>query len=58
MESALACGPLRHMISPRPFMPDDFSRLIHWIDLPRLPAQWGAWRFTFPLDQAQLSEYG
>jgi RimJ/RimL family protein N-acetyltransferase len=57
LESELTRGPLRHMISLRQFTSDDFSRLIHWIDSPRLLVQWGAWRFHFPLDHAQLAEY-
>ena len=41
----------------RPFLREDFSRLIRWIDTPALLTQWGRWKFRFPLDNAQLDDY-
>jgi RimJ/RimL family protein N-acetyltransferase len=45
------------MLELRPFTREDFPRLIRWIDSPRTLVQWGAWKFTFPLDDEQLTAY-
>lgn len=46
-----------NIIALKPFTEEDFSRLISWIDSPRTLAQWGNWRFKYPLDELQLKEY-
>jgi len=45
------------MIELAPFGVNDCPRLIRWIDSPRLLAQWGRWKFRFPLDEKQLEDY-
>jgi RimJ/RimL family protein N-acetyltransferase len=45
------------MIELQPFGPEDFQRVLEWIDTPETLALWAGATFSYPLDSEQLKCY-